>query len=38
MIVTLYHNNEDIRFPVLDLGAFSFLPYYPQFLSHIAKD
>src|SRR6187200_1828788 len=30
MIMTLSHNSEDIRFPVLDLGAFSFLPCHPQ--------
>jgi len=30
--MTLYHNNGDILFPVLDLGAFSFLVCYAQFL------
>jgi hypothetical protein len=38
MIVPLYHNSEDIGFPVLYLGGFSFLRYHPQFLSQIAKD
>jgi hypothetical protein len=38
MIVPSYHNSEDIRFPVLYLEGFSFLPCHPQFLSHTAKD